>query len=72
MYSFYCVLVALIASKFCEKYYGQDTPGASHLAMTNLSKLCAALSALNSPATVSRKHDCKKYIFVASVIPICI
>jgi len=42
------------ASKFCEKYYGQDGPGASHLAMTNLSKLCTALSTLNnSMPTVS-------------------
>jgi len=50
-------VVVLTASKFCEKYYGQDSPGASHLAMTNLSKLCAALSALTGPTTVSHRHD---------------
>jgi len=47
------VVLVLTASKFCEKYYGQDSRGASHLAMTNLSKLCTALTTLNSPTTVS-------------------
>jgi len=50
-------VVVLTASKFCEKYYGQDSPGASHLAMTNLSKLCAALSTLTGPTTVSHRQD---------------
>jgi len=46
-------MALLTASKFCEKYYGQDSRGASHLAMTNLSKLCTALSTLSTPGTVS-------------------
>ena len=64
-------LLLCVAVKFCGKYYGEDSVvgGASHMAtMTNLSRLCTALSALNAGSAATVRQSLSTFQSRCSVI----